>query len=56
MLDYKLCWDQHINHIFGKCSKGLGMIKHARYFLTTSSLLSLYYAFVYPYVQNGIEL
>ena len=27
MLDYKLCWDQHINYIFGKCSKGLGMIK-----------------------------
>ena len=54
MLDYKLCWDQHINYIFGKCSKDLGMIKRARYFLQTSCLLS--YVFVYPYVQNGIEL
>ena len=56
MLDYKLCWDQHINYIFGKCSKGLGMIKRVRYFLPTSCLLSLYYAFVYPCAQNGNEL
>ena len=56
MLDYKLCWDQHVNYLFGKCNKGFGMIKRARYFLPTSCLLSLYNAFVYPYVQNGIEL
>ena len=55
IIDNKLKWDEHISYIVDKCSKGIGLIKCARYSLPIKCLVSLYYSFVYPYFQNGIE-
>ena len=56
VLDDKLSWKNHILYVIDKYSKGISMIKCARNFLPISCLLSLYYSFVYPYIQNSIEI
>ena len=51
----KFKWDEHISYIVDKCSKGIGLIKYFRNFLSIKCLVSLYYALVYLYIQNNIE-
>ena len=56
ILDDKLSWKNRILYVIDKCSKGTGMIKYARNFLPISCLLSLYYSFMYSYIQSNIEI
>jgi len=56
MLDYKMSWMSHINHVKNKVAKGLGIISKARKFLKSITLLSLYHSFVYPYLTYCIEV
>lgn len=56
VIDYKLCWSEHIHYIKSKISKGIGILCKARKVLTRSTLLSLYYCFVYPYFTYCIEV
>ena len=49
LLDQHLSWKYHINHVVKKVSKTIGIISKARFFLSSKSLLSLYYTLVYPY-------
>ena len=50
VIDNKLTWKWHIDHIAGKISRGIGMIIKARQYLNKSGLMSLYYSFIYPYL------
>ena len=50
IIDNKLTWKWHIDHIAGKISRGIGMIIKARQYLNKSGLMSLYYSFIYPYI------
>ena len=50
VIDNKLNWKDHIMHIAGKISRGIGMIIKARDYLNKDSLLALYNAFIYPYI------
>ena len=46
--------DQHLSlkyHVAKKVSKTIGIIGKARFFLSSKSLLSLYYTLVYPYLN-----
>jgi hypothetical protein len=56
VIDYKLCWSDHIHYIKSKISKGIGILCKARKVLKRSTLLSLYYCFVYPYFTYCIEV
>ena len=56
ILDYKLSWCEHIQYIKNKISKGIGIHCKARKIFKTSSLINLYYIFVYPYLQYFIEI
>ena len=49
-LDEKLNWNQHLNNISVKISKGLGIIGRVRNVLPKDVLLMLYYSLVYPYL------
>jgi hypothetical protein len=49
--DDKLTWHQHINHVAGKISRGLGMIGRVRNMLPFSVLRTLYYSLIYPYLN-----
>ena len=50
VIDNKLNWKDHIMHIAGKISRGIGMIIKARDYLNKDGLLALYNAFIYPYI------
>ena len=51
LLDQHLSWKYHINHVAKKVSKTKGIISKARFFLSSTSLLSLYYTLVYRYLN-----
>ena len=54
IVDCKLNWSLHINHIKNKISKGLGIIYKARRLLNENTLKTLYYSFIYPYLHYCI--
>lgn len=56
MLDEKCDWCDHVKYIKNKISKVLGIFIKARRVLNVSSLIKLYYAFVYPYLTYCIEV
>ena len=51
VIDSKLTFNEHIKRISGKISKGIGILKKVRYKLQTKTLITLYYAFIYPYLM-----
>ena len=51
IIDSKLNWTLHINHVAGKISKNIGIITRARKILTEKTLTGLYYTFIYPYLN-----
>ena len=44
-------WKPHISYITNKLSKSIGIICKSSFYLSKSSLRSLYYAMVYPYLH-----
>ena len=56
MLDSKLSWQAHIEYISKKISKGIGILCKARKYLTKSCLITLYYSFIYPYMNYCLEV
>ena len=56
IVDSKLSWTNHINYISKKISKGIGILNKARKYLPRSCLTTLYYSFVYPYLNYCLEV
>ena len=50
-LDDKLKFNFHINNICNKISKNTGIIYRLREYLPLSSLIGLYYSFIFPYLN-----
>ena len=55
-IDSRLTWSSHIKHLKSKISKGIGIICKAKRYLSTSTLLTLYNCFVYPYFSYCVEI
>ena len=55
IIDYKLNWLPHIQYIKSKISKGIGILSKARKCLSVSSLITMYYCFIYPYMIYCVE-
>ena len=55
-LDSTLTWNNHIQVIKNKISKGIGILRKAGGILNASTLETLYYSFVYPYLTYGVEV
>jgi hypothetical protein len=51
LLDENLSWKPHINYVCNKISKSVGVIYRARFNLSPSTKLSLYYTLIYPYLN-----
>ena len=51
IIDNKLNWSPHITYISKKIAKGIGIILKARKVFDDETLSSLYYTFVYPYLN-----
>ena len=56
IIDSHLTWKNHIDHISSKISKNIGIIKKARKVLPKETLLTLYYSFIYPYLNYCIHI
>ena len=51
ILDAHISWKPHISHVARKMSKSIGIINKSSFYLSKSSLYTLYYSLVYPYLQ-----
>lgn len=51
ILDENLTWKSHISQVSSKVSKSIGIIRKSSYYLLKSSLRTLYFAMLYPYLQ-----
>lgn len=51
MVQNNLSWNSHIRYVSSKISKTLGIFYKVRFKLPKSTLISLYYTFLYPYIQ-----
>jgi hypothetical protein len=56
LIDESLRWTDHINYVRSKIAKGFGVICRAKHKLNTNILVSLYYSFIYPYLEYCIEV
>jgi len=55
-IDSNLRWDKHIAVIKSKISKNIGAISKTRHLLSLSTLKTLYYSFVFPYLFYCIDV
>ena len=53
-IDYNISWKTHITNISKKIKRSIGILSKLRYFLSTKTLLSLYYALVVPFLSYCI--
>ena len=51
ILDEHLSWRSHVAHVANKISKSIGIIHKSRFYLQKTSLPTLYFSMVYPYLQ-----
>ena len=51
MLDKYLTFNDHIQYIKGKVSRGLGILIKCRKYFTQKTLITLYNSFIYPYLN-----
>jgi hypothetical protein len=56
IIDSQLNWHSHINAVRDKIVKGLGMLKAVCHFLPKSCLLSMYNAYILPYLMYCVEI
>ena len=56
IIDDKLTWIHHIDHVCKKVSKSIGILYKLRRFLDTKSMINMYYCFTYPYLQYCNEV
>lgn len=56
ILDSTLRWDKHINYIKGKISRGIGIMNRAKKLLNRSTLITLYYSFIFPHINYCINV
>jgi hypothetical protein len=50
IIDNKLNWSLHLNHIASQIAKSIGIIAHIRKILPPHILLLLYHTLIYPYL------
>ena len=54
IIDDKLTWIHHIEHVSKKISKAIGVISKVKYFANEKILQSLYYAFIQSHINYNL--
>ena len=52
VIDDHLSFKSHINHIVKKISSNIGLISRIRRYITSKIAITLYYSFIYPYLND----
>ena len=55
-LDKNMDWSAHIDYVYNKLLKYVGIFYKLQYKVPSKCLRNIYYAFVYPHILYGIEL
>ena len=56
IFDDNLDWYNHISYIHSKIANGVGIICRAKKYITTTSLINLYTAIIFPYLIDCVEV
>ena len=56
IFDDNLDWSNHISYINTKIAKGIGIICRAKKYFSTTALINLYHAFIFPYLIYCVEV
>ena len=56
IFDDNFNWSNHISYIKSKIPKGVGIICRAKEYFTTTALINLYNAFIFPYLIYCVEV
>ena len=56
IIDDKLKWHEHIQHVKHKIARSVVMLFKIRHYLNKQTLLNMYYIFVFPYLICGVEI
>ena len=56
IIDDKLKWHDHIQHVKHKIARSVGILYKIRHYLNKETLLNMYYTFVFPYLIYGVEI
>ena len=56
IIDCKLKFEHHVKYVKGKVSKAIGLLCKTRKYLSKSCLVTLYYTFLFPYLNYCIEV
>lgn len=56
IIDSSLAWSDHIDYIFNKLLKFVGIFYKLSFKLSPEILKQLYFAFIHPYISYGIEI
>ena len=51
LLDEKRSWKEHLKYTKNKIAESIGLVYKAKYFLDKDSLLSLYFSYIYSYLN-----
>ena len=52
LIDENLCWNEQIDNISKKVSKGIGMLRHAKPYISQESLGYLYQSLIEPHFDS----
>lgn len=53
-IDSNLNWKNHVRYICSKLRRNIGLLSKIRYFINLNTLITLYYALIYPFLIYGI--
>ena len=56
IIDSELSWKNHVDFVCSKIAKNIGIMTKARSVFSKDTLLSLYYSFIYPYINYCIHV
>ena len=56
IIDDKLKWHEHIQHVKHKIARSVGILYKIRHYLNKETPLNMYYTFVFPYLIYGVEI
>ena len=56
IIDDKLKWHEHIQHVKHKIAGSVDILYKIRHYLNKVTLLNMYYTFVFPYLIYGVEI
>lgn len=53
-IDSNLNWKNQVSHVCNKIRRSIGLLSKIRFYVNLKTLINLYYALIYPYLNYGL--